>query len=105
MTRVLMWLFAGPTLALLVVSMFGASGAVSALAAALGGQLAAYPVWHRIERRRALKVLRELRRLRRQPGVSVAFARGRCTRAEMTAQVSLRILGALVVAVVFLAAF
>jgi hypothetical protein len=103
MSRVLLWLFAAPALTLLILSLFGTPGAVSAVGAALGGQLAAYPIWRRIERHRALEAFRELRRLRRHSGVSVSFSRVQLGLAEMAAQVAFRVLGALVVAATFLA--
>lgn len=92
--RVLLWLIAGPVLGLLVAWLLTRTlGPLIAVAAALGGQAAAYPVWRRLERRRAAAALR---RFRGRPGVGIG--RDRLTRGEAAAQHALWALGALLVA-------
>ena len=97
--RVLLWLFAAPTAALLALSLTGLVSVPSAVGAALASQAAAYPCWYRLERRRMLGALRR----RHAPGV-VGILRGRHTRGEWVAQVALRAGCALAVAAAFLLA-
>jgi hypothetical protein len=93
---VLLWLFAAPTAALLVVWLVGSVSPPTALAAALASQAAAHPCWSRLERRRMLAALRR----RHEPGVSVL--RVRLSRGDLVAQLALRTLSAVLLATVFL---
>jgi membrane protease YdiL (CAAX protease family) len=70
--HILLWLFAGPTLALFALWGIGITAPLTALGAALGAQALAYLVWQRVERRRTALALR---RLRRQPGVIIMRVR------------------------------
>ena len=97
--RVLLWLFAAPTAALFALWLTGPVSPLTAVGAALASQAAAYPCWHRLERRRMLAALRR----RHQRGV-VGTLRGRHTRSEWLAQLALRAGGALLVAASFLLA-
>jgi hypothetical protein len=95
--RILLWLFAGPAVALFAASLLGPLSPLAAVGAALAGQGTAYPIWQWVERRRAAAALRQLRH---RPGVSIT--RVRLTRGEETAQLALQALCAVLVALAFL---
>ena len=91
MLRILVWLFAAPPAALLALWLTGPVSPLTAVGAALGSQVAAYPCWQRVERRRTLAALRR----RHEPGVAVL--RVRLSPAELAIQLALRVAGALLV--------
>lgn len=91
--RVFLWLFAGPALALIAASLLSALTPGIALSAALSGQALAFPVWRRLERRPTALALRLYRRTRRGQ-----IVRGRLSARELAAQVTLRMVGAILLA-------
>jgi hypothetical protein len=79
--RVLLWLFIGPTLALLALGSLGVTAPGPALGASLGAQAVTYLLRARVGRARLAAALR---RYRHQPGATIM--RGRLSLGESIAQ-------------------